>query len=207
MVESSAGSALAARVQMYSTHQPCCGGISHTKWRNIGTDVSSGWMFFKYTQKREGKNADGNRNIWLYWKVWNRSSVSEKQDPYPSHVPPNLISDSAVLGWDPKLCIFNKFQIKVLLLVYGPHFGNHLDREISVIFDSPCFHHQLILIACLFHVVKHLLCSFTFYSFFKCLKIFALLNILAFFHIVCKKFILKLKNYLKLPYILWNSNF
>ena len=29
----------------YSTHQPRCGGIRHTKWRTIGTDVSSGQIF------------------------------------------------------------------------------------------------------------------------------------------------------------------
>ena len=32
--------------------QPCCGGIPHTKWRKIGTDVSSGTVFLN----RENKN-------------------------------------------------------------------------------------------------------------------------------------------------------
>ena len=39
-----------SRVPAYSTHQPCSGGIPHTKWRNIGTDISSRLIFLK--QKR-----------------------------------------------------------------------------------------------------------------------------------------------------------
>ena len=31
-----------SQARTYSTHQPCCGGIPHTKWRKIGADISSG---------------------------------------------------------------------------------------------------------------------------------------------------------------------
>ena len=31
-----------SQMQTYTTHQPCCGGVPHTKQRRIGTDVSSG---------------------------------------------------------------------------------------------------------------------------------------------------------------------
>ena len=34
-----------SQAETYSTHQPCCGGVPHTKWRKIGTDVSSGPIF------------------------------------------------------------------------------------------------------------------------------------------------------------------
>ena len=36
-----------SQIRTYSTHQPCFGGIPHTKWRKAGTDVSSGLIFLK----------------------------------------------------------------------------------------------------------------------------------------------------------------
>ena len=35
----------------YTTHQPCCGGNPHIKWRNTGRDVSSGLIFLKQKNK------------------------------------------------------------------------------------------------------------------------------------------------------------
>ena len=32
--------------------KPCCGGDPRTKWRRIGTDVSSGLLFLKPKEKR-----------------------------------------------------------------------------------------------------------------------------------------------------------
>ena len=43
-----------SRVQTHSTHQPPCGGIPYTKWRKIGTDVSSGLIFLKQRGKKRG---------------------------------------------------------------------------------------------------------------------------------------------------------
>ena len=34
-----------------STHQPCCGGIPHAKWRKLGMYVSSGLIFLTHTKK------------------------------------------------------------------------------------------------------------------------------------------------------------
>ena len=51
--KSSVHSALQGHVAgaTYSTHQPYCGGIPHTKQRSIGMDVTSGLIFLK--QKKE----------------------------------------------------------------------------------------------------------------------------------------------------------
>ena len=38
--------------QTYTTHQPCCGGDPHIKWRKIGTDVSSELIFFKQRKRK-----------------------------------------------------------------------------------------------------------------------------------------------------------
>ena len=35
----------------YTTHQPCCGGVPHTKYRKIGMDDSSATVFL--TKKKE----------------------------------------------------------------------------------------------------------------------------------------------------------
>ena len=35
------------------THQPCCGGVPHTKWRKTVTDASSGLVFLT---KKKDKN-------------------------------------------------------------------------------------------------------------------------------------------------------
>ena len=37
--------------QTYSTHQPRCGGIAHTKQRKTSTDVSSGTLFLKQEEE------------------------------------------------------------------------------------------------------------------------------------------------------------
>ena len=41
-----------SQVQTHTTHQPCCVGNPHIKWRKIGTDVSSGLIFLKQTKKK-----------------------------------------------------------------------------------------------------------------------------------------------------------
>ena len=41
----------------YSTHQPCCGGIPHTKWGKIGTDVRLR-AHLPQTKEREKKEED-----------------------------------------------------------------------------------------------------------------------------------------------------
>ena len=43
--------------------KPCCGSVPHTKWRMIGTDVSSGTIFLR--QKEEN---------WQWILVWGQSS-------------------------------------------------------------------------------------------------------------------------------------
>jgi len=43
----------------------------------------------------------------------------------PLHPIPG-VADSVCLGWGLMICISNKFQVKLLVLVFwGPHFENH----------------------------------------------------------------------------------
>ena len=41
------------RAWTYFTHQPCCGGIPHTKQRKAGMNVSSGLAFLKQKKKEK----------------------------------------------------------------------------------------------------------------------------------------------------------
>ena len=47
---------LGSQVWTYTTHQPCCGGIPHTKQRKTGTDVSSEQIFLREKKKPQGHN-------------------------------------------------------------------------------------------------------------------------------------------------------
>ena len=41
--------------------KPCFGGVPHTKWRKIGTDVSSGTVFLTKKKRKEKKVRNGAR--------------------------------------------------------------------------------------------------------------------------------------------------
>ena len=74
-----------SQVQTYSTHQPCCGGIPHTKQRKTGTDVSSGPLFLTDTQKRNYIQIILPRLSWDGWGKRNRIQTI-RQDFYPALV-------------------------------------------------------------------------------------------------------------------------
>ena len=44
-----------SQVQTYTTHQPCCGGDPHIKWRKTGTNISLGLIFLSKKKKKERK--------------------------------------------------------------------------------------------------------------------------------------------------------